>query len=47
MSMDLLVTALLDLASELPHLPRPLLIGGGFGLYLSNTTLRRRIESQR
>lgn len=34
MSTDPLVTALLDLTHELPGLPKPLLIGGGFGLYL-------------
>ena len=33
-SMDVLVTALLDLSAELPELPAPMLIGGGFGLYL-------------
>jgi hypothetical protein len=37
--MEPLVTALLDLAGELPHLPRPLLIGGGFGLYLKQRHL--------
>lgn len=34
MSMDTLVTALLDLSGELPEFPTPMLIGGGFGLYL-------------
>ena len=34
MSMSALVTALLDLQHQLRDLPRPLLIGGGFGLYL-------------
>lgn len=34
MSMDILVTALLDLSEELPEFPTPMLIGGGFGLYL-------------
>ena len=33
-SMDTLVTALLDLSEELPEFPTPMLIGGGFGLYL-------------
>ena len=39
MSMDILVTALLDLAHELPALPKPLLVGGGFGLYLKQRHL--------
>lgn len=39
MSMDALVTALLDLAHELPDLPTPLLVGGGFGLYLKQRHL--------
>ena len=39
-SMDVLVTALLDLSAELPELPAPMLIGGGFGLYLK----QRRLE---
>ncbi len=39
MSMDVLVTALLDLAHELPELPKPLLVGGGFGLYLKQRDL--------
>jgi hypothetical protein len=39
MSMDPLVTALLDLAHELPEFPRPLLVGGGFGLYLKQRHL--------
>ena len=34
MSMSALVTVLLDLQHQLRDLPRPLLIGGGFGLYL-------------
>lgn len=33
-STDILVTALLHLSAELPELPVPMLIGGGFGLYL-------------
>ena len=43
MSMDPLVTALLDLAHELPEFPRPLLVGGGFGLYLK----QRHLEDDR
>lgn len=39
MSMDPLVTALLDLAHKLPEFPRPLLVGGGFGLYLKQRHL--------
>lgn len=39
MSMDPLVTALLDLAHELPEFPRPVLVGGGFGLYLKQRHL--------
>jgi len=42
MSMDLLVTALLDLEEKVPVLPAPLLVGGGFGLYLK----QRWIEGQ-
>lgn len=42
MSMDVLVTALLDLAAELPGLPQPMLVGGGFGLYLK----QRHLEEQ-
>lgn len=42
MSMDVLVTALLDLAAELPELPQPILIGGGFGLYLKQRYLEER-----
>ena len=38
-SMDVLVTALLDLSAELPELPAPMLIGGGFGLYLKQRHL--------
>jgi len=38
-SLDPLVTALLDLARELPALPRPVLVGGGFGLYLKQRHL--------
>ena len=38
-SMDILVTALLDLSVELPELPAPMLIGGGFGLYLKQRHL--------
>jgi hypothetical protein len=34
MSMDTLGAALLDLSGELPEFPTPMLIGGGFGLYL-------------
>lgn len=41
MSMDALVTALLDLASELPDFPSPMLVGGGFGLYLKQRHLER------
>lgn len=37
--MEPLVTALLDLAHELPDLPKPLLIGGGFGLYMKQRQL--------
>ena len=37
--MDLLVTALLDLSAELTELPAPMLIGGGFGLYLKQQHL--------
>ena len=39
MSMDVLITGLLDLAHELPELPEPLLVGGGFGLYLKQRDL--------
>jgi hypothetical protein len=39
MSMEALVTALLDLAAELPELPTPVLVGGGFGLYLKQLHL--------
>lgn len=42
MSMEPLVTALLDLANELPEFPRPLLVGGGFGLYLKQRDLEER-----
>ncbi|MEQ9616828.1 MAG: hypothetical protein RLN60_02205 [Phycisphaerales bacterium] len=42
MSMDVLVTALLDLAHELPDLPKPLLVGGGFGLYLKQRHLEEK-----
>lgn len=42
MSMEILVTSLLDLAHELPDLPKPLLVGGGFGLYLK----QRHLEDQ-
>lgn len=42
MSMDVLVTALWDLSRELPDLPTPLLVGGGFGLYLK----QRHLEEQ-
>lgn len=42
MSMAPLVTALLDLTHELPDLPKPLLIGGGFGLYLKQRDLEDR-----
>src|SRR5690606_31948399 len=41
MSMDIVVTALLDLAAELPEFPQPILIGGG-GLYLK----QRHLEDQ-
>ena len=40
-SLDVLVTALLDLSAELPDLPGPMLVGGGFGLYLK----QRRLEA--
>lgn len=39
MSMAPLVTALLDLTHQLPTLPRPVLVGGGFGLYLKQRHL--------
>jgi hypothetical protein len=39
MSMGVLVSALLDLAHELPDMTRPLLVGGGFGLYLKQRHL--------
>jgi len=39
MSMEPLVTALLDLAHELPAFPQPVLVGGGFGLYLKQRHL--------
>jgi len=42
MSMELLVTALLDLVHELPTLPRPVLVGGGFGLYVKQRQLEER-----
>lgn len=42
MSMDALVTALLDLAGELPEFPSPMVVGGGFGLYLK----QRHLEEQ-
>ena len=40
--MDALVTALLDLSRELPAFPTPMLVGGGFGLYLK----QRRMEEE-
>lgn len=46
MSMEPLVTALLDLAHELPKFPRPVLIGGGFGLYLKQRHLEEQPELQ-
>ena len=42
MSMDTLVTALLDLSEELPEFPTPMLIGGGFGLYLKQRHMEER-----
>ena len=39
-SMDVLGTALLDLSAELQELPVPMLIGGGFGLYLKQLHLQ-------
>ena len=41
-SLELLTTALLDLAYELRTLPDPFLVGGGFGLYLK----QRHLEEQ-
>ena len=46
-SMDILVTALLDLSVELPELPMPMLIGGGFGLYLKQRSLEKDETSAR
>lgn len=46
MSMDPLVTALLDLAGELPEFPQPILVGGGFGLYLRQRHLEDDVEQQ-
>ena len=46
-SMDILVTALLDLSAELPELPTPMLIGGGFGLYLKQRSLEKDETSAR
>ena len=43
MSMDVLITSLLDLAHEVSDLPEPLLVGGGFGLYLK----QRHLEEQK
>lgn len=44
--MDTLITALLELTHELPELPQPLLIGGGFGLYLKQRCLEDRDAEQ-
>ena len=41
-SMVILITALLDLSAELPDLPAPMLIGGGFGLYLKQLHLQEK-----
>lgn len=46
MSMGPLVTALLDLAHELPEFPRPVLVGGGFGLYLKQRHLEDNGDEQ-
>ena len=46
-SMDILATALLDLSAELPELPTPMLIGGGFGLYLKRRSLEKDETSAR
>ena len=42
MSMDLLTTALIDLATRLKGAVEPLTLGGGFGLYLK----QRHLEPQ-
>lgn len=42
MSMDALVTAVLDLSGELPEFPAPILVCGGFGLYLKQRHLEER-----
>ena len=42
MSMDALVTAVLDLSGELPEFPAPMLVGGGFGLYLKQRHMEER-----